>query len=191
MVANTPSLDHAHPKKINNTRWYHPTSALLRAVDSLVIAGILALFSMGFRMIIIWAGDVIQPPPMEDPTKTGRPAEYSEDCINQIFKRHIFLICKSPGRKDDLKTNLQVQKTGVSKQQGKTDKHCVGETPLCRVYNRLSGRDIFHVNFSQVQDRRTSVMFVILQNANTQQQSSPDIQAMTTHHVPFSTRGLP
>ena len=50
--------------------------------------------------IIIGAGDVKQLPPIEDLTNTRNPDEYSEDCINQIFKYQIFLkICKRLGGK--------------------------------------------------------------------------------------------
>ena len=61
--------------------------------------------------IIIGAGDVKQLPPIEDLTNTRNPDEYSEDCINQIFKYQIFLkICKRLGGKDDPKANQNRRK---------------------------------------------------------------------------------
>ena len=56
--------------------------------------------------IIIGAGDLKQLPPIEDLTKTRKPDEYADDCINQIFKYNIMLkVCKRLGTKDDPKAN--------------------------------------------------------------------------------------
>ena len=57
--------------------------------------------------IIIGAGDVKQLPPVcDDLTNTRSAGEYSDECIDQIFKNNILLkVCKRLGPKDDPKAN--------------------------------------------------------------------------------------
>ena len=57
--------------------------------------------------IIIGAGDVKQLPPVcDDLTNTRNAGEYSDECIDQIFKYNILLkVCKRLGPKDDPKAN--------------------------------------------------------------------------------------